>query len=51
MLAEGNSNKQVALKLELSPKTVDYHRQRILDKMKLDSVVQLARFEITANRT
>jgi two-component system response regulator FixJ len=35
--------KQIAVRLGLSPKTVDVHRSRVLTKMGTDSVIELAR--------
>lgn len=43
LLAEGLSTKLVALRLSISPKTVDNHRTKILEKMKVDNATQLAR--------
>jgi FixJ family two-component response regulator len=42
LLAEGESVKQIAHCLSISPKTVDNHRARILDKMGVDNPTQLA---------
>jgi RNA polymerase sigma factor (sigma-70 family) len=39
----GDSTKQIAQRLSISPKTVDNHRARILEKMKVDNTTQLAR--------
>lgn len=35
------SSKQVARQLDISPRTVDHHRARILEKMQVSSVVEL----------
>jgi len=43
MLGEGRSVKEIAQQLHLSPKTVEYHRQRIKEKLQLDSSQQLVR--------
>jgi DNA-binding NarL/FixJ family response regulator len=43
MLGEGRSVKEIAQQLHLSPKTVEYHRQRIKEKLQLDSSQQLLR--------
>jgi two-component system response regulator FixJ len=42
-LVQGDSTKQIAQRLSISPKTVDNHRARILEKMKVDNTTQLAR--------
>jgi len=46
LLAEGYSNKQVASMLFISPKTVETHRHRINEKLKLGSVADLVRYAI-----
>jgi DNA-binding NarL/FixJ family response regulator len=33
LIAEGKANKQIAAELSLSPKTVDSHRQRLMNKL------------------
>jgi len=38
LTAEGHTTKQTGLKLHISPKTVESHRVRIMDKLKLDNV-------------
>jgi DNA-binding NarL/FixJ family response regulator len=46
LLAEGNTNREVAGTLEISAKTVETHRARIMSKLQLRSVGQLVRFAI-----
>jgi FixJ family two-component response regulator len=41
-LARGDSTKQIAQRLAISPKTVDNHRASILQKMNVDNPAQLA---------
>lgn len=41
MLAEGNANKDIANRLELSLHTVETHRTRIMDKLGLHSISEL----------
>ena len=43
LLVLGKSNKAIAYELGISQKTVDFHRVHILEKMVVDSVVELAR--------
>ncbi len=41
MLAEGNCNKEIAQRLDLSLHTIETHRWRIMEKMKLHSMAEL----------
>jgi len=41
MLAEGNSNKEIAARLNLSLHTVETHRTRVMDKMDVHSAAEL----------
>lgn len=41
LLVGGNSSKTIAYELGISQKTVDFHRAHILEKMSVDSVVEL----------
>ena len=45
-LAEGKSTKQIASTLNLSVKTVETHRQQIMDKLKIRSVAELTKYAI-----
>jgi len=47
LLAEGQTTKQVAADLRLSPKTVDWHKGRIMKKLGIESVAGLVRFAIS----
>jgi len=42
LLAAGESTKHIAALLAISPKTVDNHRAKILEKMRVDNPTQLA---------
>jgi DNA-binding NarL/FixJ family response regulator len=44
MIAEGKTNKEIAVKLSLSVYTVDAHRGRIMEKLNLHSMGELVRF-------
>lgn len=46
LLAEGKSTKQIALTLNLSVKTVETHRQQIMDKLEIRSVAELTKYAI-----
>ncbi|GGX60397.1 DNA-binding response regulator [Tateyamaria omphalii] len=51
MMAQDSSNtssKQIGLSLNISPRTVDHHRARILEKMQVASVAELVHLLITA---
>ena len=44
LIAEGNSNKEIALELGISPKTVSVHRTNIMSKLDVQNTVELIRF-------
>jgi two-component system, NarL family, response regulator NreC len=46
MLAEGKTNKEIAVILNLSVYTVDAHRGRIMEKLNLHSITELVRFAV-----
>jgi DNA-binding NarL/FixJ family response regulator len=46
LLAEGKSNKEVAVRLEISVKTVETHRKHIMGKLDLHSMSDLVRYAI-----
>lgn len=46
LLAEGKSNKDVAGTLNISVKTAETHRHRIMQKLELNSIVDLVRYAI-----
>jgi len=45
-LAEGESNREIALKLSISPKTVSRHRENIMRKLSFHSRTELVRYAI-----
>ena len=49
MIAEGNSTKQIARALDLSPRTVDVHRANLLRKLNLPCVADLVRYALRNN--
>jgi DNA-binding NarL/FixJ family response regulator len=49
LLAEGNSNKQVASTLKIAVKTVETHRAHIMRKLKLRSVSDLVHYAVRNN--
>jgi len=46
LIAEGKTTKEIAAQHALSIKTVESHRQQIMDKLNLHSVAQLTKFAI-----
>jgi DNA-binding NarL/FixJ family response regulator len=46
LLAEGKTNKEVAVRLEISTKTVETHRKHIMAKLDLHSMSDLVRYAI-----
>ena len=51
LMAEGNTTKQIALYLHISPKTVEGHRLRIMSKLEIDNVAQLTKYAIQEGLT
>ncbi|NLX07284.1 MAG: response regulator transcription factor [Phycisphaerae bacterium] len=49
-LVEGRSSKQIARELGISPKTVDFHKQHILEKTEADGVTELVRLRLDLQR-
>ncbi len=49
LLAEGRSNKEVAAVLNISTRTVENHRAKIMDKLQLNSLSGLVRYAIRNN--
>ncbi|MFP4602461.1 MAG: response regulator transcription factor [Halochromatium sp.] len=43
MVTDGKSNKEIAAALNVSAKTVEVHRARVMDKMRADSLAELVR--------
>ncbi len=47
LIAEGFSNKQIASELEISIKTVEKHRQQVMNKLNIHDVAGLTRYAIS----
>jgi len=47
-LVEGSPNKIIAHQLGISPRTVENHRARLMDKMQVDSLAELVRMALDA---
>lgn len=48
LIAEGHVNKQIASELSISIKTVEKHRQHLMDKLNIHDIAGLTRFAIAA---
>jgi DNA-binding NarL/FixJ family response regulator len=48
LVAEGSANKQIAAELDISIKTVEKHRQHLMDKLNLHDTAGLTRYAISA---
>lgn len=46
LVAEGNSTKEIAKNLHVSARTVDAHRQRVMEKLDIHSIAELTRYAI-----
>lgn len=51
LLAEGNTTKQVARQLYISPKTVEAHRLRIMNKLQIDNLAKLTKYALQEGLT
>jgi DNA-binding NarL/FixJ family response regulator len=51
LVAEGKSTKVIAQQLHVSIKTIDHHRQRIMEKLDLHSVAELTKFAVREGLT
>lgn len=51
LLSEGFSAKQIGTRLCLSPKTVQTHRQHVMEKLQLNSVAELTKYAIREGLT
>lgn len=49
-IMSGASNKQAALRLGISPRTVEVHRSRIMEKLGAKNLVELVRIAMTENQ-
>lgn len=46
LIAEGQTTKAIALILKVSPKTVEYHRAQLMDRLKIHDIPGLVRFAL-----
>lgn len=47
LIAEGNANKQIAAELTISIKTVEKHRQQVMNKLNIHDIAGLTRYAIS----
>ncbi len=47
LVAEGKSTKQISAALHISPKTVEFHRNSLMDELGLRSIAELTRFAVS----
>jgi DNA-binding NarL/FixJ family response regulator len=47
LIAEGFSNKQIAAELAISIKTVEKHRQQVMNKLNIHDIAGLTRYAIS----
>jgi DNA-binding NarL/FixJ family response regulator len=48
LIAEGQANKQIAVELDISIKTVEKHRQHLMEKLNIHDIAGLTRHAISA---
>jgi RNA polymerase sigma factor (sigma-70 family) len=46
LVAEGLTNREIGERLEISPRTVETHRERVMSKLRVRSVAELTRFVV-----
>ncbi|MBN1257327.1 MAG: response regulator transcription factor [Planctomycetes bacterium] len=51
LLTEGKTTKQIAMMLHISPKTVEGHRTRIMNKLNIDTIANLTKYAIQEGLT
>ena len=51
LIAEGKNTKEIAFSFNLSVKTIEAHRQRIMDKLNIRSVAALTKYAIREGLT
>jgi two-component system response regulator FixJ len=49
LLAAGHQNRETATQLEISPRTVEVHKARIMEKLECHSLAELIRMNLPAD--
>ena len=49
LLADGLSNKEIANRLEISPRTVEIHRARVMEKLEVRNLSELIRVALDSD--
>jgi len=51
LVAEGHTTKEIAKTLKLSPKTVDSHREHIMEKLSIRNIAGLTKYALREGLT
>ncbi|HEV8539084.1 MAG TPA: response regulator transcription factor [Bacteroidota bacterium] len=51
LVAEGHATKEIAYRLGVSTKTIEHHRQHVMDKLDIHTIAELTRFAIREGLT
>jgi DNA-binding NarL/FixJ family response regulator len=51
LISEGQSTKEIALKLSVSPKTIESHRRQVMGKLNIRNVAELTKYAIREGLT
>ena len=51
MLAEGKTTRQIAAYLNISIKTIETHRQQVMEKLNMHSIAELTKYAIREGLT
>jgi RNA polymerase sigma factor (sigma-70 family) len=46
LIAEGHTNREAGDRLDISPRTIETHRERVMDKLRVRTVAGLTRFVV-----
>jgi len=46
LLADGNSSKEIAREMDISPRTVDTYRKRLADKLEVEGLAEMVRYAV-----
>ena len=51
LIVAGRHNRDIADEMDISPRTVEVHKARVMQKLQVDSIAQLVRLSLGANHT